>query len=153
MSSWLAHPASDVGDRRVPDQVSVHISNELIVLIVDSDEGCRIEIAGLLEGAGYRTATFAAAEDLLDTVEQLPDRACIISEMNLPGMTGLDLSQHLRERDLSFPVIILTRDSDVATAVNAMRSNVADYLVKPVIERDLINRLRAALAQHSTPNS
>ena len=62
-------------------------------------------------------------------------------------MSGIDLTRALRERDLRVPVIILTTHGVVATAVTAMRSDIADYLVKPFVERDLVRRLRTALSR------
>ena len=72
-------------------------------------------------------------------------KGCVISEMDLPGMNGLDLYTALRERHVGLPFIILTGDSDVTRAVSALRHKVSDYVVKPVVERDLITRVRDAL--------
>ena len=119
------------------------------VLVVDSNRAHCIETAALLERVGYRIRTYQSAEDLLEEIEDFDMHACVISEMNLPGMNGLELTQEMRERGLSMPILILTRHSDVATAVTALRSSVADYLMKPFIERDLVNRVRAVLTRHS----
>jgi DNA-binding response OmpR family regulator len=73
--------------------------------------------------------------------------------MNLPGMDGLDLVRTLRERNQALPVIILTRDTNVSRAVEAFRVSVADYLIKPYVERKLVNRVRSALNQAGIPGT
>jgi two-component system response regulator FixJ len=111
--------------------------------------GVRPEIVALLERVGFNIETYDSAEALLEAVDENTSRACVISEMSLPGMSGLELTHSLRARHIELPVIILTTHADVATAVNAIRSSVSDYLMKPFIERDLVNRLRAVIARHT----
>lgn len=115
------------------------------VYVLDSDEQFCSELTALLERAGYRVQAFQSAGDLITAVTAHPENAGVITEMELPGMTGLDLISRFRKENLRVPVMILTRLGDVATAVRAMRARVADYLLKPYVERDLINRLRIAL--------
>lgn len=115
------------------------------VWIADGDLAAAAALAALLQRAGYATRTFASAEAVLDAADELPARAGLIAEVQLPGMTGLELAARLRQRDVSLPVLILTRLGDVATAVRAMREHVSDYLVKPYVDRDLVTRLRKAL--------
>lgn len=115
------------------------------IYVVDNDKRYRDEIRTLLLRIGYRVEVFTSAEDLLDGFDEQFVPACIISENALPGMSGLDLTRALRQRNISSPVIILTRQSDVATAVKALHDSVSDYLVKPFVERDLVNRLRVAI--------
>jgi len=119
-----------------------------VVFVVDGDTRYGSEISVLLNRIGYGTRIFSTAEDVLANLEESPVPACVISEMSLPGMSGLELTQELRERHIESPVIILTRQSDVATAVNALRSSVADYLIKPFVERDLVDRLRLVITRH-----
>lgn len=116
------------------------------IAVVDADPGDRRRLASLLERVGFATRTFDRGEALLESL-RVGEPVCIISEMALPDMDGLDLMRTLRERAVEVPVIILTRRSDIATAVHAMRNSVADYLTKPYVDRDLVNRLRAALAR------
>lgn len=120
-------------------------ASDYTVLVVDSDPRVCADLTALLERAGYQTRIFHSGEALLQSIAACPQTVCVISEVELPGMTGLELVANLRQRKFDAPVLILTRLSDVPTAVRAMRDNVSDYLVKPYVERDLINRLRAAL--------
>lgn len=117
------------------------------VLVVDGDARCRDALAALLRRAGYRTRDFDRAEALLDSLGPGDPPDCVISELRLPGMDGLALSRSLRDRALAVPVIILTADTDVGTAVRALRGDVADYLLKPYVDRELVRRLRAALTR------
>lgn len=121
------------------------------VYVLDSDEQFCQELTALLERAGYRVQAFQSAGDLINAVTAHPENAGVITEMELPGMTGLDLISRFRKENLRVPVMILTRLGDVATAVRAMRARVADYLLKPYVERDLINRLRIALLKQYEP--
>ena len=129
-----------------------HESRPLTVDIVDGDARVRQQVEHLLRRVGYRTQAYSQAEELLHALDSDDGEevACIISELELPGMDGLSLLRDLRKRRLDVPVIILTADSSVGTAVVAMRSSVADYVTKPFVERDLLRRLKAALARHGT---
>jgi two-component system response regulator FixJ len=129
---------------------SEFVPADYTVLVVDSDQRSRADLAALLARVGYRTQVFATAEALLEAIGSCPAKACVLAEIELPGMTALELTARLRQQNLAVPVIILTGLSDVATAVKAMRSSVADYLVKPYVERDLVNRLRSVLSRHQT---
>jgi two-component system response regulator FixJ len=122
-------------------------ANQFTVLVVDGDSRDRSDIVALLERVGFNIKTYDSAEALLEAVDETTSRACVISEMSLPGMSGLDLTHSLRARHIE--LIILTTHADVATAVNAIRSSVSDYLMKPFVERDLVNRLRAVIARHT----
>jgi len=116
-----------------------------VIYLVDPDQKLRSELTVLFERTGYETAGYSSAEEFLAAV-QIPARfGCVVAEMKLPGADGLELLTALRERDSRIPLIILTGDPDVARAVTALHKKVSDYLVKPVIERELINRVKAVL--------
>ena len=98
----------------------------------------------LLSFLGYRIEFFGSAEEFLN--HEITDpaiNACVISEMRLPGVSGLSLLKRLRRRGGDLPVIILADDPDVSSAVAALHLRVSDYMVKPIVDRDLANRLRA----------
>ena len=124
------------------------IANPYTVLLVDSDVACLSTVAELLQRVGYRTRSYTRAEELLDHLNEVTLPACVIAEMELPGMNGVELSRCLRDSSQPMPVIILTAASDVPTAVRALRGEVLDYLTKPFVERDLVTRLHNALARH-----
>ncbi len=117
---------------------------EHLVYVVDAANESRRETSGLLSRAGFQCRAFASAEALLESVDS-ERPSCIVSEMILPGMSAIDLTHSLRSRDCMVPIIVLARQDDVETAVAALRSSVADYLIRPFADRDLIQRLRLAL--------
>jgi len=115
------------------------------IYVVDPDGKHCLSVSTLMARLGYHTASFASAEELLDSLSTPALRGVVISEMRLPGMSGLDLYSVLRERRVGLPFIILTSDPDVSRAVSALQRKVSDYVVKPIVERDLITRVRDAL--------
>ena len=117
------------------------------IYIIDPDEKHCSEVSALLEKLGYQTMVFPSAEDFLSSDSEPDLDGCIVSEMQLPGMSGLELLSVLRERQVSLRFIILTSDPDVALAVTALRSKVANYLVKPLAGRELANTIEAVLLQ------
>ncbi|MCC7329399.1 MAG: response regulator [Gammaproteobacteria bacterium] len=121
------------------------LPSDYTVLVVDGDPRDSADLKALLERAGYRARTFRSGEALLEDLPACGENCCLIAEVELPGMTGLELISRLRQDNILAPAVILTRLGDVPTAVRAMRADVADYLTKPYVERDLIDRLRSAL--------
>lgn len=115
------------------------------VYVVDADAAVREGLSALLAENRVTVRTFASAEAFL---AELPaaDRGCLIVEVHLPGMDGLELLERLRARGRRLPVIVLASCSDVPTAVRAMRSGALDFIDKPFIDRVLLNRVRQALA-------
>lgn len=121
-----------------------------VVYIADSVPEHRRAMAALLRRAGYWARSFPSAEALLAGVDKRRP-ACVITEITLPDMSAAEMTRSLRSRDCLAPVIVLTGEDDVALAVEALRSSVADYLTRPFAERDLINRLRVALTRGHAP--
>lgn len=153
MSTGATRRAKRLGTRVFPPGTGAFMSNEFIphdytIIVVDNSHRDRLAIETLLRRIGYQLRVYDTAEDVIEDLDGPLSAACVISEMALPGMSGLDLTHELRERQIEVPVIILTTHSDVATAVTAMRSSVADYLMKPYVDRDLVNRLRAVISRH-----
>ena len=108
-----------------------------LVCLVDPDPMVQRSVKKLLKALGAVIEVFPSARDLL---ARLPDGipACIITEARLPDMTGLALLQELRARGLNIPVILLSSDADVSSAVTAMRAGALDFIEKPYIDRALV---------------
>lgn len=118
-----------------------------VIYVIDPDQKLRSALVTLFERTGFDAVSYPSAEEFLD-VEQQPARfGCVVSEMKLPGADGLELLTALRDRNSRLPLIILTGDPDVGNAVTALHHKVSDYLVKPVIERELIKRIKVALRE------
>ena len=102
----------------------------LAVYIVDDDPAVRDSLSLLLSVRGYRTATFACAEDFLAALQ--PEWAgCVLADIRMPGLSGLELQTALIERGVRMPVVIVTGHGDVASARAAFRSDAVDFLEKP----------------------
>ena len=115
----------------------------LAVYIVDDDAAVRDSLSLLLSLRGYRTATFACAEDFLAAIE--PGWAgCLIADIRMPGMSGLALQEALARRGIALPVVIITAHGDVESARAAFKSNAVDFLEKPFDETGPVNAVEAA---------
>jgi FixJ family two-component response regulator len=100
------------------------------VLIVDDDADFRESLAGLLDASGYEAQAFDSAVAFLDHTGT-EDALCLVSDIRMPGMDGLELQQELNARGSKLPVIIMTGHGDIPLAVRAMRAGAVDFLEKP----------------------
>jgi FixJ family two-component response regulator len=120
-------------------------AQRLTVFIVDDDAAVRDSIALMLGLAGYRTALYADAEAFLAAWQ--PDWAgCVVADVRLPGRSGVELQDALRDRGCSLPFVIITAHGDVATARAAFRSQAVDFLEKPFEEAQLRAAVETAFA-------
>jgi two-component system, LuxR family, response regulator FixJ len=115
-----------------------------LVAIVDDDVGICEALSELLLVLGLACRTFAQAEALLEA-HQPGVFDCIITDVRMPGMSGLELLQRLRSLDASVPVIMITSDTDPLTRSRAVEAGVHAYLAKPVADHVLIRHLESAL--------
>lgn len=123
-----------------------------IVSVIDPDEGVRESLRALLDTLGLDACTFTSAEGFLNSLRDADPPACLITELQLHGMSGMDLQRRLRDEGLNVPVIVLATDADVPTAVACMRLGAAHFMEKPIVGPDLAQRLRRLLgttAQHA----
>jgi FixJ family two-component response regulator len=115
------------------------------VFIVDDDASVRDALSLMLSLRGYATATFASAEDFLAALR--PDwRGCVVLDLRMPGMSGLELQQALAERGPTLPVIVITAHGDVAAARRAFLADAVDFIEKPFDGEQLIAAVETALA-------
>jgi len=116
--------------------------------IVDDDEAIRDALAWLLKSRGLPCATYASAEDFL--AEWTPAMSgCIVLDMRMTGMSGLDCFDQLRERQSSLPVIFLTGHGDVPLAVATLKKGAFDFFEKPLNDNELASRIEEAMALHA----
>ncbi len=114
------------------------------VFVVDDDEAVRTSLRLLLKSVGLPVETFASAQEFLDQFD--PDRAgCLVLDIRMPGMSGLELQQHLNDRHSIMPVVFITGHGDVPMAVEAMQAGAVDFIQKPFRDQDLIDRINRAL--------
>jgi len=128
------------------------------IFVVDDDEGVRNSLRFLLRSVGLETRALASASEFLESYK--PDQpGCLVLDVRMPGMSGLELQQQLNLRGAVIPVIFITGHGDIPMAVEAMQHGAFDFLQKPFRDQDLIDRIqralerdahnRAALAQHA----
>ena len=118
------------------------------VFVIDDDEAVRDSISMLLDSADLPHRCFNNADDFL-AQHDVSQRGCLVLDIRMPGMNGLELQRHLTELGSNLPIIFITGHGDVPMAVEAMRQGAFDFLRKPVNESDFIDRLRNALDQES----
>jgi len=115
-----------------------------LVVIVDDDDEVRSALQELLLSVDIETAGFAVTQDLLQS--DLPDRpGCLILDVRMPGLSGLDLQQHFVRSGNTKPIIFLTGHGDIAMTVQAMKAGAADFLTKPVRDQALLDAVASAI--------
>ena len=117
-----------------------------LIAIVDDDESMRITIKDLLESAGFSAAEFARAASLLKS-RRLSHVSCLIADMRMPKMTGLELHQHLVASNRAIPTILMTAYPDERTQAQAVKANVVGYLIKPFSADELLACVRRAVGR------
>lgn len=120
--------------------------SEGVVHVVDDDEAMRDSLAFLLEEAGLEARIYPSPHELLSDIATLAP-GCILTDVRMPEMTGLDLIRRLRELGVNHPVIVMTGHADVPLAIEAMRLGVSDFVEKPFDDTVLISSIEAALLQ------
>lgn len=121
------------------------MSHEQIIYIVDDDEAVRRALALLMKTMGLTAETYASADAFLDAFD--PDRAgCLVVDVRMPGMSGLELQAVLAQRQICVPVIIMTGHGDVSMAVTAMKGGAADFIEKPFKNQELLDRIQQCVA-------
>jgi two-component system response regulator FixJ len=116
------------------------------VYIVDDDEAVRDSLSVLLEALGHSVRTFGLARDFLHAAPMLPV-GCLIADIRMPEMDGLELQRTLSERALHFPMIVITGHGDVPLAVRAMKAGALDFIEQPVTTSTILASVGAALSR------
>lgn len=116
------------------------------VYVVDDDPSMRKALGRLCHSAGLEVKTFGSAREFLDQ-EAPRGPACLVLDVHLPGLSGLDLQTELAARKLNTPIIFITGQGDIPTTVRAMRAGAVDFLTKPFQNRDLLAVVHAALSK------
>ncbi|OYY94918.1 MAG: hypothetical protein B7Y41_05000 [Hydrogenophilales bacterium 28-61-23] len=115
-----------------------------IVYVVDDDDAVRGALDALLGSVRLRCEAFASAEDFLAVVDRTM-RGCILLDVRMPGMSGLELQRKLQEQGIVLPVVIVTGHGDVPMAVRALKAGASDFIEKPFNEQDLLDRIQKYL--------
>jgi two-component system, LuxR family, response regulator FixJ len=122
------------------------MANEPIIYVIDDDESVRHSLEFLLDVAGMRVRSFPSADAFLKSSPPLAG-ACIVTDVRMPGMSGVELAEDLKKRGAVVPVIVVTGHADVPLAIKAMKAGVADFIEKPFDDEVMLGAIRSALAQ------
>ncbi len=115
-----------------------------IVFVVDDDPAVREALSGLIRSIGMRVKTFASAAEFLRQ-EPPAEPSCLVLDVGLPGLSGMDLQRELAAANRPFPIIFITGQGDIPTTVRAMKAGAVEFLTKPFREEDLLDSIRQAL--------
>ena len=125
---------------------------EPTVLVVDDDEAVREALSMMLRAAGRTVEAFASAEDFIER-GGATRRGCLVLDVRMPGMSGLELQDWLVRRNAMLPIVFLTGHGDIPMAVRAVRRGAWHFLQKPVDDRELLATVDAALSGESPPDT
>ena len=117
---------------------------EAMVFVIDDDESIREALHSLIRSVGLSVATFASAHEFLES--NRPDvPACLILDVRMPGLSGLDLQRDLSEANIHIPIIFITGHGDIPMSVRAMKAGAVEFLTKPFRDQDLLDAIQQAL--------
>ncbi len=119
-------------------------TEEPVVFVVDDDEEIRAAMRSLLASVGLRVETFATAQDFLGS--RRPDApACLVLDVRLPGLSGLDLQHELIQAGIAIPIVFISGHGDIPTSVQAIKAGAVEFLTKPVRDHQLLDAIRRAI--------
>jgi FixJ family two-component response regulator len=116
-----------------------------VVAIVDDDELIRISLQGLMKSVGLSALAFGSAEEFLDSGER-ERTGCLIADIRMPGMSGLELQSKLNSDKLRIPIIFITAQGDEKLRLQALRAGAVEFLTKPFDDEVLLENVRAAMS-------
>jgi FixJ family two-component response regulator len=114
------------------------------VLVIDDDAAVRTAIVGLLKSVGLRSESFGTAQEFL-TSERSDGPSCLVLDIRLPGINGLDFQSQLADAGVHIPIIFITGHGDIPMTVRAMKSGAVEFLTKPFRDQDLLDAINQAL--------
>jgi FixJ family two-component response regulator len=115
-----------------------------IVFVVDDDVSVREGLESLIRSAGLKVESFASARQFL-TRQETEAPSCLVLDVRLPGLSGLDLQKRMAEFNIDMPIIFITGHGDVPTTVRAMKAGAVEFLTKPFVDRDLLAAIEQAI--------
>ena len=117
------------------------------VFLVDDDPSVRRALARLIKSAGYQVDTFASARDFLERQPQAAGPACLVLDVRMPGLSGLDLQREMQNANFMLPIVFMTGYGDIPMTVKAMKAGAVDFLPKPIKATDLLRAIEQAIAR------
>jgi FixJ family two-component response regulator len=117
-----------------------------IIVVVDDDPSIRDALGGLIRAAGFRVETFATAQEFLAR-PPADAPSCLVLDVQLPGLSGLDLQKRMAEVHLEIPIVFITGHGDIPTSVRAMKAGALEFLTKPFSDQDLLDAIQQAITR------
>jgi two-component system, LuxR family, response regulator FixJ len=124
------------------------MARDAVVHLIDDDEGVRQALAFQLTASGFAVRVYESATAFLDTVETVQP-GCIVTDVRMPGIDGLELQRQLKARQVGLPVVVMTGHGDVPLAVEAMKTGAVDFIEKPFSDETFLSAIRLALDRHA----
>ena len=119
---------------------------DAIVFVIDDEDLVRRGLESLVKSSGFRVETFSSAQEFMEVKH--PDApGCLVLDVRLPGLSGLDLQRQLAEKDVHIPIIFITGHGDIPITVRAMRDGAFDFLTKPIRAPNLLGAIQKAIAR------
>lgn len=116
------------------------------VFVIDDDESVRDALSSLFRSVGFKTRLFASTQELLQ-IDLPATPSCLVLDVRLPGISGLDFKQQLAEANINLPVIFMTGHGDIPMSVRAMKSGAVNFLAKPFRDQDMLDAVAEAIAR------
>ncbi len=120
------------------------------MFLVDDDASVRRALARLIKSAGHQVQTFASAQEFLGSADGVAEQAgCLVLDVRMPGLTGIDLQRELQSRNCTLPIVFITGHGDIPMSVKAMKAGAVDFLPKPVKDTALLSAIDHAIIRAS----
>ncbi len=132
------------------DAANIPASPRMTVFLVDDDNSVRKALARLIRAAGYEIKTFASAQEFIESMPETAGVACLVLDVRMPGLNGLDLQNAMRAANMPIPIIFITGHGDIPMSVRAMKAGAVDFLPKPVHSKVLLARHRSSAGARGT---
>jgi len=121
-----------------------NVGNHKVVAIVDDDDAVRVALEGLLRSAGLTARAYESAEEFIRSGQQT-QTSCLIADIRMPGMSGLELQARLNSENCRVPIVFITAHGDAQMRLQALRAGAVEFLAKPFNDEVLLETVRAAL--------
>ncbi|MEY9161590.1 response regulator transcription factor [Bradyrhizobium japonicum] len=126
------------------------VAEEPVIVVVDDDKDFRDSLGGLFNSVGFKVKLFGSAAELLEG-ELLPDMvSCLVLDVRLPGLSGLNVQAELLKANTSIPIIFMTGHGDIPMSVKAMKAGAVDFLTKPFRDQDMLDAVMIAIERDRT---
>jgi two-component system response regulator FixJ len=130
---------------KISDKISDKITDKISIALVDDDEAVLDSLQIYLERRGLKVTIFSSAQDLLDLIGSGANFECVVTDVRMPGMSGVELQRALSERNCPWPLILITGHGDIDMAVSALKAGAFDFIEKPADEQRLLASIQEAV--------